>query len=398
MPDLKRVVLKPGREKSIVHRHPWIFSGAIARTDGSPGSGDTVEVFSSGGRWLARGAFSPRSQISVRLYSWHEDQRLDGSLLAERLRRAIALRESLGVSQTASACRLVSAESDLLPGLIIDRYGDYLVLQSLSAGAERWKDLCVASLQEILNPAGIYERSDASVREKEGLPLTTGVLAGKEPPALLEIQENGRHFLVDVMQGHKTGFYLDQRENRRKATSFCAGKEILNAFSYTGGFGVYAADSGASAVLHLDSSAEALELARRNVELNSSAAPCEHLFMEANAFAALRAFRAAGRTFDVIILDPPKFAESAVQLPRALNGYKDINLVAMQILRPGGTLITFSCSGLVSAAVFQQMVWEAAVDAERDAQVVERLSQAPDHPVLLTFPEGEYLKGLVIKA
>jgi 23S rRNA (cytosine1962-C5)-methyltransferase len=398
MVDVKRVVLKPGREKSIVHRHPWIFSGAIARTDGSPGSGDTVEVFSSGGRWLARGAFSPKSQITVRLYSWHEEQPLDGSLLADRLRRAVALRESLGIGQIATAYRLVSAESDCLPGLIVDRYGDYLVLQSLSAGAERWKDDCVTILQEMLNPAGIYERSDAAVRDKEGLPLTTGVLFGVEPPALLEMQENGRHFLVDVMQGHKTGFYLDQRENRRKATGYCAGKEVLNAFSYTGGFGVYASDSGARAVVHLDSSAEALDLARRNVQLNARGAPCEHEFMQANAFAALRAFRAAGRTFDVIILDPPKFAESAGQLPRALNGYKDINLVAMQVLRPSGALITFSCSGLVSAAVFQQMVWEAAVDAGRDAQVVERLSQGPDHPVLLTFPEGEYLKGLVIKA
>lgn len=398
MTDAKRVVLKPGREKSIVHRHPWIYSGAIARTDGSPEPGDTVEVLSSGGRWLARGTFNARSQITVRLYSWQEDQPLDAALVADRLRRAIALRESLGLGQIANAYRLVSAESDLLPGLIVDRHGDYLVLQVLSAGAERWKDQSVAFLQEMLNPAGIYERSDAAVRDKEGLPLTTGVLAGKEPPALLEIQENGRHFLVDVMRGHKTGFYLDQRENRRKITGYCPGKDVLNAFSYTGGFGVYASVYGASKVLHLDSSTEALELARRNVDLNTRVARCEHEFMEANAFAALRAFRAAGRTFDVIILDPPKFAESAGQLPRALNGYKDVNLVAMQILRPGGTLITFSCSGLVSAAVFQQVVWEAALDAGRDAQVVERLSQGPDHPVLLTFPEGEYLKGLVIKA
>jgi 23S rRNA (cytosine1962-C5)-methyltransferase len=396
--DAKTVVLKPGREKSIIHRHPWIFSGAIARTGGSPAPGDTVEVLSSGGRWLARGAFNAKSQITVRLYTWQEEQPLNDSLIGDRLRRAIALRGSQGLSQIADSYRLVSAESDLLPGLIVDRYGDYLALQVLSAGAERWKDQCVASLQEMLTPAGIYERSDAAVREKEGLPKTVGVLAGLEPPALLEIQENGRRFLVDMIKGHKTGFYLDQRENRRKAASYCVAKEVLNAFSYTGGFGVYASVLGASKVLHLDSSAEALELSRRNVELNIGVAGCDHEFMEANAFAALRAFRAAGRTFDVIILDPPKFAESASQLPRALNGYKDINLVAMQILRPGGTLITFSCSGLVSAAVFQQMVWEAAVDAGRDAQVVERLFQGPDHPVLLTFPEGEYLKGLVIKA
>lgn len=398
MTDAKRVILKPGREKAVLHRHPWIFSGAIATTDGSPAPGDTVEVLSSTGRWLARGAFNARSQITVRLYSWHEDEPLDGVLIAGRLRRAVALRESLGLAQIASAYRLVSAESDSLPGLIVDRYGDYLVLQSLSAGAERWKAHCVTVLQEMLSPSGIYERSDTAVRDKEGLPLTTGVLAGAEPPALLEIQENGRHFLVDVIKGHKTGFYLDQRENRRKITGYCAGKDVLNAFSYTGGFGVYASVYGASTVLHLDASAEALDLARRNVELNTRVGRCEHEFMEANAFAALRAFRAVGRTFDVIILDPPKFAESAGQLARALNGYKDINLVAMQLLRPGGTLVTFSCSGLVSAAVFQQVVWEAAVDAARDAQVVERLSQGPDHPVLLTFPEGEYLKGLVIKA
>ena len=398
MSSATRVVLKPGREKSVLHRHPWIYSGAVARLDGPAESGDTVDVVSAKGQFLARGLISPQSQIVVRLYTWQEDQPLDDALWATRLKRAIALRHSLGVDHVTNAYRLVAAESDQLPGLIVDRYGDFLVLQALTAGAERWKRTATAVLQELLQPSGIYERSDVDVREKEGLPKVAGPLLGQKPPPLLEIHEHGHRFLVDIANGHKTGLYLDQRENRRLAAGFCTGRDVLNAFAYTGGFGVYAAAAGASSVVHVDSSGDVLALARRNVDLNAPDGACRHEFVEGNAFSLLRAFRAANRTFDVIILDPPKFAESVNQLSRALNGYKDVNLVALHLLRPGGTIITFSCSGLVSVSMFQQVVWEAALDANRDAQIVQRLTQAPDHPILLTFPEGEYLKGLVIQA
>jgi 23S rRNA (cytosine1962-C5)-methyltransferase len=280
----------------------------------------------------------------------------------------------------------------------VDRYAGYLVVQALSTGAEAWKGTCADILEEILHPDGIFERSDGDVRAKEGLEKAAGPLRGERPPELVEIEENRLRFLVDLAAGHKTGMYLDQRDNRRLVAGLCGGKSVLNAFGYTGGFGVYAGAAGAAAVCHLDSSADSLSLARRNVALNHADDGCAHEYLEGNAFSLLRGFRAAGRTFDVIILDPPKFAENTGQLARALNGYKDINLVALQILRPGGVLVTFSCSGLVSPAVFQQVVWEAALDAGKNARVVGRLTQAPDHPVLLHFPEGEYLKGLVVRA
>lgn len=334
----------------------------------------------------------------MRLLTWREDEEVGPDLFRQRLARAIALRETLRIGQTSTACRLVNAESDLLPGLVVDRYNDVLVMQALSAGAEEWKAACADLLMESIRPKGIYERSDADVRAKEGMEKAAGLLRGDVSELELQVEERGIHLLVNIASGHKTGMYLDQRENRHVVAGLCEGASVLNVFAYTGGFGVHAAAAGANEVTHIDSSADALGIAQRNVGLNEAAAECRHEFVEGNAFSVLRGYRAHGRTFDVIILDPPKFAESAGQLARALNGYKDINLVALQILRPGGALVTFSCSGLVSASVFQQVVWEAALDAGRDARVVGRLTQSPDHPVLMTFPESEYLKGLVVRA
>jgi 23S rRNA (cytosine1962-C5)-methyltransferase len=374
-----------------------VYSGAIARLDGPSEPGVSVDVVASDGRFLARGLLSPKSQIVVRICTW-QDEEIGPAMWRSRLEAALSLRQSMGIAEQTTAWRLVNAESDLMPGLVVDRYGDYLVCQMLTAGMERWKPVISELLRDLLAPVGILERSDADVRLKEGLERVTGMLAGDPPPPLVEISEHSLRFNVDLFHGHKTGAYLDQRENRVIVGRLARDRDVLNAFAYSGGFGVHAAAGGARSVVHLDSSADALNLARANCQLNPASRDVPHEFVEGNAFAELRAFRAAGRSFDLIVLDPPKFAESVSQLPRALNGYKDINLVALQILRPGGILATFSCSGLVSATAFQQVVWEAGLDAQRDVRIVQRLTQGPDHPVLLNFPEGDYLKGLVLRA
>jgi len=394
---MDKVVLKPGKDRPVRGRHPWIFSGAIQRVEGKALDGSVVEVHAADGGWLARGYLNRRSQITVRLLTWDEGEAIDGDFWARRLRRAIAARQTLADEARTTAYRLVYAESDGLPGLIVDRYGDFLVLQSLTLGIEQQKSLLVRLLADLLHPQGIYERSDVEVRRKEGLPETAGVLLGEAPPDLVEVAENGRRFLVDVQHGHKTGFYLDQRENRCRVAAYCPDAEVLDAFAYTGGFGVYAAAAKARRVVSVEASEEALGLAQRNFALNGLDVAA-HEFVLGDVFEVLRGYRQAGRQFDVVILDPPKFAAAAGQVTGALRGYKDVNLLGMQLLRPGGVLATFSCSGLVGADLFQQVVWEASVDAGRDVQIIERLAQASDHPVLLSFPEGEYLKGLICRA
>lgn len=396
------VFLKPGRDKPVRQRHPWVFSGAIARIQGDPADGDIVEVRDAQGAFLARGMLNRRSQIVVRLLTWEADEAIDEGFWRRRLERAIAGRAPLAADPATNAYRLVNAENDGLPGLIVDRYDRFLGVQFLTLGIDRHKELLVALLADLLAPEGIFERSDVDVREKEGLAPVTGRLWGAEPPPLVGIRETGLRFLVDMRGGHKTGFYLDQRENRRvfqRMLSAMPGAEVLNAFAYTGAFGVYAAAAGAGRIVHIDSSAEALALAREHMALNgfSEASGRDDAFIVGDVFAELRRFRAAGRRFDAIVLDPPKFVYSAGQLPRATRGYKDINWLAFQLLRPGGLLFTFSCSGLVTPDLFQKIVFGAAVDAGREAQIIARLSHGPDHPILLSFPEGEYLKGLVCR-
>jgi 23S rRNA (cytosine1962-C5)-methyltransferase len=390
------VVLKAGAEKAVRRRHPWLFSGAIAYCDEQPASGETVDVLADDGTWLARGAWSPTSQIRVRLWTWREDEPIDAAWLRARVARALAARGPAALD-AATACRLVHAESDGLPGIVVDRYADVLVLQLLSAGAEVWRDALVAALRELVpGAATLYERSDVDVREKEGLPPVTGLLAGAEPPPLVTITESAYRFLVDVRAGHKTGFYLDQRDNRAAVAALAAGREVLNCFSYTGGFGVAALAGGAARVTDVETSAPALALARQAHELNGlDAGRYEQL--EGDVFRVLRTFRDSRRRFDLIVLDPPKFAESKHQLEGAARGYKDINLLACKLLRPGGLLVTFSCSGVLDRELFQKIVADAALDAGRDAQIVARLAQGADHPVALTFPEGDYLKGLVCR-
>lgn len=391
------VTLKPGREKSVRNRHPWLFSGAIANIARDARDGEIVDVHSAAGAWLARGYLNRRSQIQVRLLTWDEATPIDRAFWRSRLQRAIAGRAALAADADTDAYRLVYAENDGLPGLVVDCYGDWLVLQALTLGIERAKPLLIELLAELCQPAGIIERSDVDVREKEGLRATTGVLYGAAPAGPLEIHEHGRRFLVDLLDGQKTGFYLDQRENRLRAGAYCADGRVLNAFSYSGGFAVYALVAGAQQVVNLDSSVDALTLAERNLALNGFDPDTQAEGVAGDAFQVLRDWRAAGERFDVVILDPPKFAHSQPQIERAARAYKDINLLGMQLLNPGGVLVTFSCSGLVSADLFQKIVFGAAVDAGRTAQIVERLSQGTDHPVALTFPEGEYLKGLVCR-
>ena len=387
-----KISLKANRDKPLRHKHPWVFSGAIDRSEAASADGDVVDIVTSQGEFLARGYLNRQSQIAVRVLTWDEGEAIDEGFWARRLGPAMAWR----VMGDHEARRLVNAESDGLPGLVVDRYGEWIILQALTLGIEKFKPIIVQQLHAILRPAGIYERSDVDVRQKEGLPQARGVLTGVEPPDRVEIDEHGYRYLVDVKRGHKTGFYLDQRENRRKIQAYVDRAEVLNLFSFSGGFAVSALKAGAKSVVNVDSSADALQLARENLRLNNLNVN-EADFVEADVFSYVRQLRAEQRTFDVIIADPPKLAQSQSQLERAARAYKDLNLIALQLLRPGGYLITCSCSGLVTPDLFQKIVFSASVDAKRDAQIVERLSQASDHPVLLSFPEGEYLKGLVCR-
>ena len=388
------VRLKRGRDKPVRNRHPWIFSGAVAQVEGEPEPGSVVEIRTREGEYLARGHYSPSSQIPVRILTWDGAEEIDEGFWRRRLQRAISRRQALARDADTDAYRLVYGDADGLPGLIVDRYGDWLVLQSLTVGVERCKAMLVELLAELLAPRGIYERSDATVRAHEGLFSIKGCLLGEEPDAVVTIRENALHFAVDIAAGQKTGFYLDQRENRAKVAKECGGKDVLDAFCYTGGFAVYAASRGAGHITHLDSSAEALKAAAENMRLNGFQRDNDE-YVEGNAFQVLRGFRSEGREFDVVILDPPKFAFSRARVTAATRGYKDINMLGMQLLRPGGLLCTFSCSGLVSEDLFQKVLFGASVDVGREVRIVERLGQSSDHPVLLTFPESAYLKGFI---
>jgi 23S rRNA (cytosine1962-C5)-methyltransferase len=395
------IQLKPGKEKSLLRRHPWVFSGAVARLQDDPAAGATLAVTSAKGEFLGWGAYSPHSQIRVRIWDWEQSTRIDADFFYRRLSSAIAARHSIPALQAADALRLVHGESDGLPGLIVDRYADTLVLQCLSSGPEAWLDIIADQLCDLTGCHNLYERSDVDVHQLEGLPERVRPLRGSEPPQRIPIHEGACRYLVDVRRGHKTGFYLDQRFNRLSvgqlaAGQLAAGKRALDCFSYTGGFAVALLAQGAQSVLRLDASQEALALGDQNLALNgfdSQKSPS----MQGDVFQLLRQFRDQGQNFDLIVLDPPKFAPTAAQAQRAARGYKDINLLAFKLLRPGGFLATFSCSGGINADLFQKIVAGAALDAGVQAQIIDRLQQGPDHPVALNFPEGAYLKGLILR-
>ena len=387
--------LKPGREKSLRRRHPWVFSGAIERVEGTPGAGDTVDVVSASGDFLARAAYSPASQIRARVWTFVPTEVVDAAFLRRRLQRAVESRRRLGMLDEQSACRLVFSESDGVPGLIVDRYSNHLVCQFLAAGADAWRDTIASVLMEICAPRGIYERSEGGSRHKEGLSSRRGLLAGEEPPGQIEVLAGGARLVVDVVNGQKTGAYLDQQHNRKRVAAYARDAEVLDAFAYTGGFAIACLRSAARSATLIDSSAEALALAERETAANGVADRCA--FVVANVFDELRTLRQGGRQFDLVVLDPPKFVHSADQVNAGSRGYKDINMLAMQLVRSGGALATFSCSGHVDALLFQKIIAGAALDVGRTAQILERLSQPADHPVATEFPEAEYLKGLILR-
>lgn len=388
------LILKPGREKSLLRRHPWIFSGAVDQVTGNPPPGATVEVRDAQGTWLARAAYSPASQIRARVWTFNQEETVDADFFRRRIQAAMLQRSTLGLSAVTDSLRLIHAESDQLPGLIVDRYGGLLVFQSLTCGSEFWRETLADLLLEATGLSTIYERSDADVRELEGLAPRRGLLRGALPDSRVTITEYGLKFIVDIASGHKTGFYLDQRANRQRVGELSRGRDVLNCFCYTGGFSLHAAAGGAKSVFSVDTSGEALALGRENASLNGI--PAELLeWSDADVFTALRKYRDQARAWDLIILDPPKFAPTAAQAEKAARGYKDINRLAFKLLRPGGILVTFSCSGGIDAVLFQKIVASAALDAEVDAQIVEYLAQGSDHPVSIHFPEGAYLKGLV---
>ncbi|MBO7859860.1 class I SAM-dependent rRNA methyltransferase [Burkholderia pseudomallei] len=420
------VTLKPSKDKSLLRRHPWVYANAIDRVDGKPAPGATVIVRAHDGRFLARAAYSPHSQIRLRVWSFDENEPIDHAFFKRRVQRALAHRRAM-ISGT-DAVRLVFGEADGLPGLIVDYYvaargaahtgdaaaraaeggaaapvapGDgegrgQLVCQFMAAGVEHWKGAIVAALVAATGCPNVYERSDVSIREKEGLEQTTGVLAGDAPPDTLIANENGVLYHVDVRNGHKTGFYVDQRENRALVAQYARDRDVLNCFCYTGGFSLAALKGGAKRVVSIDSSGDALALAQRNVAANGFDA-ARAQWLDADAFKTLRRLVDEGERFDLIVLDPPKFAPTRDSVDRAARAYKDVNLSGLKLLRPGGLLFTYSCSGAIDMDLFQKIVGGAAADAKVDARILKRLGAGVDHPLLTAFPEGEYLKGLLLQ-
>ncbi|XHS78845.1 class I SAM-dependent rRNA methyltransferase [Burkholderiaceae bacterium UC74_6] len=390
---MKRIVIRGGKERSLQKRHPWVFEGSIAK--GGADAGELVRVEALDGSFLGWGAYSPKSAIRVRIWSFKEDERIDAAFFRRRIEAAIALRARLSIA--SDALRLVHGEADGIPGLVVDRYGDTLVAQFGAAGVERWKGVIVETLLAVTGLTRLYERSDASVRALEGLPEATGWLAGEGATALT-IREHEWRLSLDVAEGHKTGYYLDQRDNRKRfaeAVRHHGAKRVLNCFSYTGGFSVAALAGGAQEVISVDSSGPALARANAHVELNGFD-PARHTALDADVNATLRAMLKEGRKFDAIVLDPPKFAPTITHAERAARAYKDINRLGLMLLEPGGLLFTFSCSGGIAPDLFHKIVAGAGLDAGVDGAIIDRVAAAPDHPQTICFPEGDYLKGLMI--
>ncbi|WP_176079468.1 class I SAM-dependent rRNA methyltransferase [Paraburkholderia tropica] len=396
------VTLKPSKEKSLLRRHPWVYANAIDRVEGKPASGATVIVRAHDGRFLARAAYSPHSQIRARVWSFDENEPIDHAFFKRRVQRALAHRQAM--VRDTGAVRLIFGEADGLPGLIVDWYTEdvaqnprgQLVCQFMAAGVEAWKEAIVNALTSATGCPNVYERSDVSIRDKEGLEQITGLLAGDEPPETIIANENGVRYHVDVRNGHKTGFYVDQRDNRALVQTCAQDRDVLNCFCYTGGFSLAAMKGGAKRVVSIDSSGEALNTAQKNVQANGFDAG-RATWLDADAFKTLRRLHEEGERFDLVVLDPPKFAASREHVDRAARAYKDINLTGFKLLRPGGLLFTYSCSGAIDAELFQKIVAGAAADAKVDARIIKRLGAGVDHPLLTAFPEGEYLKGLLLQ-
>lgn len=390
-----RLHLAKGREKSLLRRHPWVFSGAVQRVEGKALSGETIDILDSQGKWLARGAYSPESQIRARVWTFQQDEEINIDFFIRRLQQAQSWRDWVAQRDGLDGYRLIAGESDGLPGITIDRFQNFLVLQLLSAGAEYQRPACFPPCSIATRNVRFTIAPTLRCVKKKACRWRRAVL-GDLPPELLPITEHGMKLLVDIQQGHKTGFYLDQRDSRLAARNYSAGRRVLNCFSYTGAFAVSALMGGCEQVISVDTSQAALDIAKQNVELNKL-----HLskaeFVRDDVFQLLRNYRAQGEKFDLIIMDPPKFVENKNQLASACRGYKDINMLALQLLNPGGILLSFSCSGLMPTDLFQKILADAAVDAGRDVQFIEQFRQAADHPVIATYPEGLYLKGFACR-
>lgn len=390
------VKLKKGKEKAVRQMHPWVFSGAIEQIKGKPENGDIVIVNDSNNAFLAYGFFNNKSRVAVRLLEWNQDSEIDENWWRKKIRTAVKHRENLNTEHT-NTYRLIFSEADFLPGLIVDRYADFLSVQILTSGIERIKGIILDELQQLLNPKGIFDRSDASARAHEGMEASSGgILWGAEPPEFVSVKENGILYQVNIAEGQKSGFYCDQRDNRKWVAEYAKGKKVLDCFSYSGGFSLNALGQGAAEVISVDSSALALETLKRNIEGNNFK-KIPHKLIQSDVNKQLRAFREENAKFDIIILDPPKYAPSRSALTKASRAYKDLNRMAMLLLNEGGLLATFSCSGAVDISTFKQILAWAALDAGKEVQFIQQFSQAADHPLRSSFPEGEYLKGLLCR-
>ncbi|NQX41831.1 23S rRNA (cytosine1962-C5)-methyltransferase [Pedobacter steynii] len=389
------VILKKGKEKAAMLHHPWIFSGAIDKIKGKPLNGEIVKVCSASAEFLAYGYYNDQSRVALRLMEWEESKTIDKEWYQEKLRNAIASRKHL-LNADTNTCRLVFSEADFLPGLIVDQYADFLSLQILSAGIENVKEEIIDLLKEELNPRGIFDKSDAGARKHENLEATQGLLWGETPPEFIEVRENGIAYHINIADGQKSGFYCDQRDNREILAAYSKDKNVLDCFCYSGGFTLNSLKHGAAHVTSVDSSALAIETLAHNLELNGFD-PTQQLSIQSDVNKQLRVFKEEGKKFDIVVLDPPKYAPSRSALDRAARAYKDLNRLGMLLLEKGGILATYSCSGAVDMETFKQIIAWAALDAGKEVQIIKQFHQPEDHPVRLSFPEGEYLKGLLLR-
>ncbi|WP_342330061.1 class I SAM-dependent rRNA methyltransferase [Pedobacter sp. FW305-3-2-15-E-R2A2] len=389
------VILKKGKEKAAMLHHPWIFSGAIDKIKGKPLNGEIVKVCSASAEFLAYAYYNDQSRVALRLMEWEESKTIDKEWYQEKLRNAIASRKHL-LNADTNTCRLVFSEADFLPGLIVDQYADFLSLQILSAGMENVKEEIIALLKEELNPRGIFDKSDAGARKHENLEATQGLLWGETPPEFIEVRENGIAYHINIADGQKSGFYCDQRDNREILAAYSKDKTVLDCFCYSGGFTLNSLKHGAAHVTSVDSSALAIETLAHNLELNGFDA-AQQLSIQSDVNKQLRVFKEEGKKFDIVVLDPPKYAPSRSALDRAARAYKDLNRLGMLLLEKGGILATYSCSGAVDMETFKQIIAWAALDAGKEVQIIKQFHQPEDHPVRVSFPEGEYLKGLLLR-